>query len=115
MTCRAYQDLKIERVRRHGYKVSVISFCMLPPAQQDFVQPWIVGQGSGRYIGQQLSTVNPMRFVSDCIFCVDLSFIHFRRRDTFLIPAFHWMVVRIVTDLPGYWSCTSFFFLSTAM
>lgn len=29
----------------------------------------------------------------------------FCRRDTFLVPAFSWMVVRIITDNPGYWAC----------
>ncbi|KAJ6504465.1 multi-copper oxidase [Mycena vulgaris] len=51
-------------------------------------KPWIMGMGRGRYkpTTAHLNITNPMR------------------RDTFLIPARWWMVVRIVTDTPGYWA-----------
>ncbi|EIM90555.1 multi-copper oxidase [Stereum hirsutum FP-91666 SS1] len=49
-------------------------------------KPWIMGSGVGRYIGTPLNSTNPMR------------------RDTFLVPAFSWIVVRIITDNPGYWA-----------
>ncbi|KIY46889.1 hypothetical protein FISHEDRAFT_46424 [Fistulina hepatica ATCC 64428] len=49
-------------------------------------KPWIMGSGAGRYIGQDLNATNPMR------------------RDTFNVPRFSWMVIRIVTDMPGYWA-----------
>ena len=39
-----------------------------------------MGVGAGRYIGQGLNEVNPIR------------------RDTFVIPGFSWMVFRFVTD-----------------
>ena len=39
-----------------------------------------MGTASGRYIGQPLNEVNPIR------------------RDTFLIPAYNWMIIRFTTD-----------------
>ncbi|KAM0786984.1 hypothetical protein ACM66B_002402 [Microbotryomycetes sp. NB124-2] len=48
---------------------------------------WIVGQGAGRYQSQQQwTTTNPMR------------------RDTVLIPAYSWMVLRFKADNPGVWA-----------
>jgi len=49
-------------------------------------RPWIMGTGAGRYIGQQLNSTNPLR------------------RDTILIPAYSYMVLRFVTDNPGLWA-----------
>ncbi|KAF8911280.1 multi-copper oxidase [Mucidula mucida] len=49
-------------------------------------KPWIMGAGRGRYVGTYLNMTNPMR------------------RDTFFVPRFTWMVIRIVTDTPGYWA-----------
>ncbi|KAI0039225.1 multicopper oxidase [Auriscalpium vulgare] len=49
-------------------------------------RPWIMGAGAGRYIGQSLNVTNPLR------------------RDTILIPAYSWMVLRFVTDNPGLWA-----------
>ncbi|TRM67458.1 multicopper oxidase-domain-containing protein [Schizophyllum amplum] len=51
-------------------------------------KPWIVSEGPGRYVPGRsvVNTTNPMR------------------RDTFFIPAFHYAVIRIVADLPGYWA-----------
>ncbi|CAL1697521.1 unnamed protein product [Somion occarium] len=43
-------------------------------------RPWIMGTGSGRYIGQPLNTKSPLR------------------RDTVLIPAYSWMILRFITD-----------------
>ncbi|KAJ7182346.1 multi-copper oxidase [Mycena crocata] len=59
--------------------------------------PWIMGVGRGRFKAAKnpLNAANPMR------------------RDTFLVPARGWTVLRIVTNNPGYWafhchiSCTS--------
>ena len=48
--------------------------------------PWIMAVGPGRYIGQEYNIEKPLR------------------RDTFLIPAYHYMVLRIVTDNPGLWA-----------
>ncbi|VDB90104.1 unnamed protein product [Peniophora sp. CBMAI 1063] len=48
--------------------------------------PWIMAVGSGRYIGQEYNIKKPLR------------------RDTFFIPAYHYMVIRIVTDNPGLWA-----------
>ncbi|KAJ7626741.1 multi-copper oxidase [Mycena rosella] len=50
--------------------------------------PWIMGTGKGRYKAAtaHLNTTNPMR------------------RDTFFVRAREWIVVRIVTDNPGYWA-----------
>ncbi|THH20196.1 hypothetical protein EW146_g1116 [Bondarzewia mesenterica] len=49
-------------------------------------RPWIMGSGEGRYIGQALNNTNPLR------------------RDTVLIPAYSWLVLRFVTDNPGLWA-----------
>ncbi|KAI0063937.1 hypothetical protein BV25DRAFT_374174 [Artomyces pyxidatus] len=49
-------------------------------------RPWIMGSGEGRYVGQALDTTNPLR------------------RDTVLIPAYSWLVLRFVTDNPGVWA-----------
>ncbi|KAH8093091.1 multicopper oxidase 2A [Cristinia sonorae] len=49
-------------------------------------RPYIMGSGAGRYIGQKLNEVNPLR------------------RDTILIPAFSWTILRFVTDNPGVWA-----------
>ncbi|KIY65388.1 multicopper oxidase [Cylindrobasidium torrendii FP15055 ss-10] len=49
-------------------------------------KPWIVGRGKGRYTGSPLNATNPMR------------------RDTYNVPRFSWMALRIVTDTPGYWA-----------
>ncbi|TCD62838.1 hypothetical protein EIP91_006351 [Steccherinum ochraceum] len=49
-------------------------------------RPYIMGSGRGRYIGQGLNEVNPLR------------------RDTVLIPAYSWTVLRFVTDNPGVWA-----------
>ncbi|KIJ23523.1 multicopper oxidase [Sphaerobolus stellatus SS14] len=49
-------------------------------------RPWIMGSGSGRYIGQPLNNTNPLR------------------RDTILIPAYSYMVLRFQTDNPGLWA-----------
>ncbi|KAL1664491.1 multicopper oxidase-domain-containing protein [Schizophyllum commune] len=51
-------------------------------------KPWIVSEGSGRYVPGRsvMNTTNPMR------------------RDTFFIPAFHYAVIRFVADMPGYWA-----------
>ncbi|KAI0069818.1 Cupredoxin [Panus rudis PR-1116 ss-1] len=43
-------------------------------------RPWIMGTGAGRYNGTALNTKNPLR------------------RDTVLIPAFSWTVLRFITD-----------------
>ena len=39
-----------------------------------------MGSGGGRYIGQELNVTSPLR------------------RDTILIPAYSWVVLRFVTD-----------------
>jgi len=49
-------------------------------------RPWIMSTGLGRYTGEPLNATNPLR------------------RDTFLIPAYSWMVIRFVTDNPGMWA-----------
>ncbi|KAI0696184.1 multicopper oxidase 2A [Cytidiella melzeri] len=49
-------------------------------------RPWIMGTDVGRYQGQSLNATNPLR------------------RDTFLIPAYSWMVIRFVIDNPGLWA-----------
>ncbi|KAF8589084.1 multicopper oxidase [Ramaria rubella] len=49
-------------------------------------RPWIMGSGLGRYTGQAVNNTNPLR------------------RDTVLIPAYSWMVLRFVTDNPGLWA-----------
>ncbi|KAI0063945.1 hypothetical protein BV25DRAFT_1801547 [Artomyces pyxidatus] len=49
-------------------------------------RPWIMGSGPGRYTGQALNATNPLR------------------RDTVLIPAYNWLVLRFVTDNPGAWA-----------
>ncbi|KAH9991861.1 multicopper oxidase 2A [Russula vinacea] len=49
-------------------------------------RPWIMGSGGGRYIGQELNATSPLR------------------RDTILIPAYSWVVLRFVTDNPGVWA-----------
>ncbi|EKM52914.1 uncharacterized protein PHACADRAFT_261609 [Phanerochaete carnosa HHB-10118-sp] len=49
-------------------------------------RPWNVGSGPGRYIGQALNATNPLR------------------RDTILLPAYHWVALRFVTDNPGLWA-----------
>ncbi|KAI0261865.1 multicopper oxidase 2A [Gloeopeniophorella convolvens] len=49
-------------------------------------RPWIMGSGAGRYIGQALNATAPLR------------------RDTILIPAYSWTVLRFVTDNPGVWA-----------
>ena len=43
-----------------------------------------MGTATGRYIGQPLNEVNPIR------------------RDTFLIPAYNWMIIRFTTDNRAY-------------
>ncbi|BGP59358.1 hypothetical protein NBRC10512_005153 [Rhodotorula toruloides] len=48
-------------------------------------KPWMLGQGQGRYQGQELDTKNPMR------------------RDTFILPAYSWTILRFVADNPGMW------------
>ncbi|KAL9938928.1 hypothetical protein V8E36_001741 [Tilletia maclaganii] len=52
--------------------------------------PWLLGTGGGTYLpGKSLNTsqtfVNPMR------------------RDVFVVPAYSWAVIRVVTDNPGMW------------
>lgn len=47
-----------------------------------------MGSGAGRYTGQELNATSPLR------------------RDTVLIPAFSWMVLRFVTDNREYPSFT---------
>ncbi|KAI0269650.1 hypothetical protein BGY98DRAFT_937730 [Russula aff. rugulosa BPL654] len=49
-------------------------------------RPWIMGSGAGRYSGQELNATSPLR------------------RDTVLIPAYSWTVLRFVTDNPGVWA-----------
>ncbi|KAI0294020.1 Cupredoxin [Multifurca ochricompacta] len=49
-------------------------------------RPWIMGVGAGRYIGQTLNATSPLR------------------RDTIVIPAYSWVVLRFVTDNPGVWA-----------
>jgi len=49
-------------------------------------RPWIMGTGAGRYTGGEFNTTSPLR------------------RDTILIPAFSWVVLRYVTDNPGVWA-----------
>ncbi|KAF8524707.1 multicopper oxidase 2A [Hysterangium stoloniferum] len=49
-------------------------------------RPWIMGTGAGRYVGQAIDDPNPLR------------------RDTVLIPAYSYMVLRFVTDNPGLWA-----------
>jgi len=49
-------------------------------------RPWIVGAGAGRYTGQALNATDPLR------------------RDTVLIPAYTFLVLRFVTDNPGVWA-----------
>ncbi|KAH9980737.1 multicopper oxidase-domain-containing protein [Russula compacta] len=49
-------------------------------------RPWIMGGGAGRYDGQELNTTSPLN------------------RDTVLIPAYSWVVLRFVTDNPGIWA-----------
>ncbi|THH31935.1 hypothetical protein EUX98_g2246 [Antrodiella citrinella] len=49
-------------------------------------RPYIMGVGAGRYIGQALNEVNPLR------------------RDTVLIPAYSWTILRFITDNPGLWA-----------
>jgi FtsP/CotA-like multicopper oxidase with cupredoxin domain len=52
-------------------------------------KPFLVGAGSGQYDGQPLGGgANPMR------------------RDTVLVPAYHWAALRVVLDHAGYWACT---------
>jgi hypothetical protein len=43
-----------------------------------------MGTGAGRYVGQPLNNTNPLR------------------RDTILIPAFSYLVIRFVTDNRAY-------------
>ncbi|KAH9016794.1 multicopper oxidase-domain-containing protein [Lactarius pseudohatsudake] len=45
-----------------------------------------MGIGPGRYIGQALNATSPLR------------------RDTILIPAYNWVVLRFITDNPGLWA-----------
>jgi len=45
-----------------------------------------MGRGEGRYIGQELNTTSPLA------------------RDTILIPAYSWLVLRFITDNPGVWA-----------
>ncbi|KAF8326083.1 Cupredoxin [Cantharellus anzutake] len=47
---------------------------------------FIVGWGAGRYIGQALSHISPMR------------------RDTVIIPKYSWMALRFTADNPGVWA-----------
>ena len=47
-----------------------------------------MGSGAGRYIGQELNAASPLR------------------RDTVLIPAYSWVVLRFVTDNREYSSFT---------
>ncbi|KAN0135814.1 multicopper oxidase 2A [Lactarius tabidus] len=47
---------------------------------------YIMGTGAGRYTGQELNTTAPLQ------------------RDTVLIPAYSWMVLRFITDNPGLWA-----------
>ncbi|KAI0092237.1 multicopper oxidase 2A [Irpex rosettiformis] len=49
-------------------------------------RPWIMGTGAGRYQGQALNSTNPLR------------------RDTMVIPAYSYMVLRFITDNPGLWA-----------
>ncbi|KAI9439400.1 multicopper oxidase 2A [Lactarius psammicola] len=49
-------------------------------------RPWIMGIGAGRYNGQELNATSPLR------------------RDTILIPAYNWVVLRFITDNPGLWA-----------
>jgi iron transport multicopper oxidase len=49
-------------------------------------RPWIMGTGAGRYTGQELNATSPLR------------------RDTILIPAYNWLVLRFITDNPGLWA-----------
>ncbi|KAH9960009.1 multicopper oxidase 2A [Russula dissimulans] len=49
-------------------------------------RPWIMGRGEGRYIGQELNATSPLA------------------RDTILIPAYSWLVLRFITDNPGVWA-----------
>ncbi|KAI0092238.1 multicopper oxidase 2A [Irpex rosettiformis] len=48
--------------------------------------PWIMGVGTGRYQGQALNTANALR------------------RDTMVIPADGYTVIRFITDNPGVWA-----------
>jgi len=47
---------------------------------------YIMGTGAGRYTGQELNTTAPLQ------------------RDTVLIPAYSWLVLRFITDNPGVWA-----------
>jgi len=46
----------------------------------------VVGTGVGKYQGQALNATNPLR------------------RDTVLMPAYTWTVLRFVADNPGMWA-----------
>ncbi|EMD36964.1 multicopper oxidase [Gelatoporia subvermispora B] len=47
---------------------------------------WIMGGGDGRYQGQAVNNTNPML------------------RDTNIIPAYTWMILRFEANNPGYWA-----------
>ncbi|KZT04954.1 multicopper oxidase [Laetiporus sulphureus 93-53] len=47
---------------------------------------WIMASGDGRYEGQSVNNTAPMD------------------RDTVVIPAYSWMILRFVADNPGYWA-----------
>ncbi|THH26893.1 hypothetical protein EUX98_g7295 [Antrodiella citrinella] len=49
-------------------------------------RPYVMGRGVGRYFGQALNEVNPLR------------------RDTVLVPMYSWTILRFVTDNPGLWA-----------
>ncbi|OBZ76092.1 Acid phosphatase [Grifola frondosa] len=47
---------------------------------------WVMGSGAGRYQNQTLQNTNPMM------------------RDTLVLPAYTWTVLRFVADNPGFWA-----------
>jgi FtsP/CotA-like multicopper oxidase with cupredoxin domain len=58
---------------------------------------WIVGSGVGRYIypESEFSTSHPM---------YDLKSDNPMRRDTVVLPAYSFVVLRFITDNPGLWA-----------
>ena len=58
---------------------------------------WIVGGGAGRYIhpGSEFSTGDPM---------YELKSDNPMRRDTVVLPAYSFVVLRFITDNPGLWA-----------
>ncbi|GJE98917.1 hypothetical protein PsYK624_151540 [Phanerochaete sordida] len=66
-------------------------------------RPWIMGTGTGRYIGQASERNEPTSVRRPPFLPLPTLADPRCRRNTFLVPEYNWMVIHFITDNPGLW------------